>query len=236
MIAKRIDRLVEWTKWPAAFAAVASIPLTSVAIFWQLSKSLGYPVFLVMFVAGFGLLCFAARTSLGSSHWVKMLFGWLHDGTQAAVAMLMLHPVVGIRKERVPDSSRVRWLGKGNWIMLVSPYIVPLSTILLWLVSLLLFASLRSAVLGFGLGLHLAYVGFQWNSGTSELRRLGRKFCWMFLPAANVAIAGFVFAFAIDGFSGAWGFGYDCITMPWSAWEYVQNLVAGETEVVDTKK
>jgi hypothetical protein len=57
----------------------------------------------------------------------------------------------------------------------------------------------------------------------------------MFLPAANLAIAGFVFAFAIDGFSGAWGFGYDCITMPWSAWEYVYNLVVGET-VVEPKE
>ena len=42
-------------------------------------------------------------------------------------------------------------------------------------------------------------------------------------------------AFAIDGFSGAWGFGYDCITMPWSAWEYVYNLVVGET-VVEPKE
>lgn len=165
-----------------------------------------------------------------------MLFGWLHDGaTQAAVAMLMLHPVVGIEKSEFQILRGFDGLGRGNWIMLVSPYIVPLSTILLWLVSLLLFASLRVWCWGSG------WVCTWPMSGFSELRQQANcgdsvGLLGMFLPAANVAIAGFVFAFAIDGFSGAWGFGYDCITMPWLAWEYVQNLVAGETESRDTKK
>jgi hypothetical protein len=202
--------------------------LTIGAIGQQFWNALGSPFYTALFFAGIGLLWFASTTDLRKASLVKAMFRWLHDANQFVVATMMLHPVVAIRKERkTPEESRVRWLGRGNWVMLVAPYVIPLSTIVLWCVGLLLLAPLRSALLGFGLALHLVYVLFQWNEGTSELRRLGRRFCWMFLPAANLVIAGLVFAFAIEGFTGAGNFFVDWVSLPFDVWSAIAKWWSG---------
>ncbi|XZE45747.1 hypothetical protein SH467x_001000 [Pirellulaceae bacterium SH467] len=224
MISKRVDRWIEWTKWPVATLATLTLPITLVSMGRWLYASLASPVYLVMFLAGLGLILFASRTSFASSRVVRTLFRLLHDATQVAVATLLFHPVVAIRRKTdAPDLSRVRWLGKGNWVLLAAPYAFPLSTLLVWIPSVLLFAPLRSAMLGFGLGLHWVYLVYHWRTGTSELRRLGNPFCWMFLPAVNLLIAGGIFAFAIGGFSGVGNFLVDWFSLPWDTWNSVRS-------------
>ena len=226
-ITERIDRAVEWTKWPAAVFAVASLPCTIYAIARGCWNYLSSPIYLASFFAGLGVVWFASRTDLRKSAIVKTMFRWMHDASQYLIATIMLHPVIAIRREqRSPSESRVRWLGKGNWIMLVAPYLIPLSAILFWLLGLLLISPLRSFLLGMGLAVHLLYVLHQWTYGTPELTRLGSRFCWMFLPAANLAIAGLVFAFAIEGFSGASQYLYHWANMPFDAWSAVRGSFA----------
>jgi len=222
-ITERIDRVVEWTKWPAAVFALASLPCTINATAQGAWNYLSSPIYLISFFAGLGLVWFASRTDLSKSIVVKTLFRWMHDASQYVIATIMLHPVVAIRrKQRSPSESRVRWLGKGNWIMLVAPYLIPLSAVLFWLLGLLLISPLRSFLLGTGLGVHGLYVVHQWTHGTPELTRLGSRFCWLFLPAANLAMAGLVFAFAIQGFSGASQFLYNWFHTPVNACSMIQ--------------
>ena len=223
-ISERIDRAVEWIKWPSAVFALATLPCTAYAMGLGVWNYLSSPVYLVSFFAGLGVVWFASRTDLRKNALVKTSFRWMHDASQYAIATIMLHPVVAIRRERrSPGESRVRWLGKGNWVMLVTPYIIPLSAILFWLLGLLLISPLRSFLLGMGLGVHVLYVLHQWTHGTPELDRLGKRFCWMFLPAANLAMAGLVFAFAIEGFSGASQNLYDWVNMPANIWSAVRD-------------
>ena len=213
MISKRIDRLVEMSKWPAAFFAVLSLPMTFYAwgrLFYQAQT---YPGYAFMFALGVVIFVLLARTSLAQTAFTKRLVELERDLTQSILAFAMLHPVIGYGANQ-NKGSRVRWLGRGNWIMLAAPYFVPTATIILWLVSLLLFSSLRSLVLGFGISYHLAAVAMQCKAGTSEVRRLGRKFCWMFLPMANLFVAGLVAAYALNGFSCVGDFLYDWIGLP----------------------
>ncbi len=213
MISKRIDKLVELAKWPAAFFAVFTLPWTLFAwgkLFCQVST---YPGYALMFVIGIGLFVFLARTSLAKTLFAKRLVELERDLTQSILAFAMLHPVIGYGANQ-SKGSRVRWLGRGNWLMLAAPYFVPTATILLWLVSLVLFQSLRSLVLGFGISYHLTAVAIQCRTGTSEVRRLGRKFCWMFLPTANLLVAGLVAAYALNGFTGMGDFLYDWVGLP----------------------
>ena len=98
--------------------------------------------------------------------------------------------------------------------MLAAPYFVPTATIILWLLSLVLFQSLRSLVLGFGISYHLSAVAFQCKAGTSEVRRLGRRFCWMFLPTMNLLVAGMIAAYALNGFTCVGDFLYDWLGIP----------------------
>ncbi len=128
-ITQRIDQAVEWTKWPAPFSLSRRYP----ALCTQLTgnrKLFFFPNLFDFLFAGLGVVWFASRTDLRKSAVVKTLFRWMHDASQYAIATKMLHPVIAIRRERRrPSESRVRWLGKGNWIMLVAPYVIPLSAI-----------------------------------------------------------------------------------------------------------
>jgi len=166
-----------------------------------------------MFAIGVGIFVILARTALAQSAFSKRIIELERDLTQSILAFAMLHPVIGYGANQ-NKGSRVRWLGRGNWIMLAAPYFVPTATILLWLLSLILFQPLRCLVLGFGMSYHITAVTLQCRTGTSEVRRLGRKFCWMFLPAANLFVAGLAAAFSLNGFSSMGEFIVDWFELP----------------------
>ncbi len=232
MISKRIDRLVELAKWPAAFFAVLTLPLTLYAwgrLFYQVPN---YPGYALMFSMGVGLFVILARTSLAQTAFAIRIVELERDLTQSVLAFAMLHPVIGYGANQ-NKGSRVRWLGRGNWIMLAAPYFVPTATIILWLLSLVLFQSLRSLVLGFGISYHLTAVAIQCGIGTSEVRRLGRKFCWMFLPTTNLMVAGLVAAYALNGFTSMGDFLYDWFGQPQMLlnWTWRQIFLVEEPKV-----
>jgi hypothetical protein len=232
MISKRIDRLVESTKWPAAVVAVLTIPLTAYAWGNLLYDSTSYPGYAVMFIIGVALFALLARTSIAQTAFARRFVELERDLTQSVLALAMLHPLVGYG-ENQSKGSRVRWLGRGNWVMLAAPYFVPTATAILWLISLLLFQSLRCLVLGFGVSYHMTAVAIQCQVGTSELRRLGRKFCWMFLPAANLLVAGCVAAFAMNGFSSVGDFLYDWCSLPKIIFDWLWGFFVSNTTTAE---
>jgi hypothetical protein len=232
MISKRIDRLVEWTKWPAAFLAIFTLPLTFYAWWMLFFQVPTYPGYTFMFVVGIAVFVFLARTSFAQTVFARRMIELERDLTQSILAFAMLHPVIGYGANRA-KGSRVRWLGRGNWLMLAAPYFVPTATILIWLVSLLLFSSLRCLVLGFGISYHVTAVAIQCQTGTSEVRRLGRKFCWMFLPAANLIVAGLVAAYSLNGFTGIGDFVYDWFGLPRALMGMVWKLFFASESVSD---
>lgn len=224
MIAKRIDKLVEWTKWPAVALAVISWPMTLYAWGLLLYKAPSFPFYLLMFLIGVVLFVLLARSSLAQTAFASRFVELERDLTQSMLALAMLHPVVGYGKNQ-NKGSRVRWLGRGNWIMLAAPYFIPTATLLMWLVSLILFQALRSLILGLGISYHLTAVLLQCQDGTSELRRLGRKFCWLFLPPANCFVAGCVASFALNGFTQIWEFLVDWIGLPQLLLESLRSVL-----------
>ena len=224
MISKRIDKLVELTKWPAAVLAVLVLPLTVYAWWKLLFQVQSYPFYSLMFAIGVGLFVLLARTTLAQSALARRLIEFERDLTQSVLAFATLHPVVVYSASRY-KGARVRWLGRGNWIMLAAPYFVPTATILLWLVSLIFFQSFHCLVLGFGISYHLTAVTLQCLLGTSETRRLGNRFCWMFLPATNFLVAGLVAAFALNGFASMADFLYDWLGLPRAFFNWIWESV-----------
>ena len=95
MISKRIDRLVELTKWPMATFAVLTIPLTFYAwgrLFYQAQT---YPGYSLMFAIGVGLFVFLARTTLAQTAFASLIVELERDLTQSILAFAILHPVTG---------------------------------------------------------------------------------------------------------------------------------------------
>lgn len=237
MLAKRIDRIVESTKWFAAAASLISTPFVLYALFSLAYRATSYPLHSVLFLFGVVLFVALCRTSVAQWPIVLRLIELERDLTQTVLAFVMLHPVVGFGGNQT-KGSRVRWLGRGNWLMLSAPYFVPTAAILMWLLSCLVpIASLRCVVLGFGASYHITAVYLQWRGGTSEMRRLGSRFCWLFLPGANLFVIGCLAAFALDGFQSVGFFFGECTELPvllWnSAWDFVGGFTAkGDSDPV----
>ena len=204
------------------------MPLTVYAWVRLVYKFQTYPAYSFLFGLGVFLFILLARTTIAQSTFATRIIELERDLTQFVLAWAMLHPVVGYGKND-KKGSRIRWLGRGNWIMLAAPYFLPTSTVALWLVSLILFQSFRCLILGFGISYHLAAVLIQYRAGTSELRRLGRKFCWMFLPAINFLVAGCVAAFALNGLTSIGDFLYDWISLPQLIINWLWTQLNGNT-------
>lgn len=191
---QRIDRLIHSTKWIAAGGAAICFPLILHAVVLQIRQLTQYPVYSTMFVSGAAFVVILCRTEFVDHAWVRTAITIERWATQGLISRLLLAP-------------RERWLGKGNWVILASPYFVPVASMLMWIMSWLIFPpSLRSLVLGLGVAYHVASVIIQWRIGTKESRRLGAWFGILFLIPANLFVIGAGYGFALNGFAGLFEF------------------------------
>ncbi len=227
-LAKRVDRLVGSTKWLAAGVAAVFSPLIVHAVGLWMRKLDEYPVRATMFALGASVVVVLCRTDLVNQPWVQRLIGWERRITQSLFSFLLLSPFTNVLSDRIlgPNLEQHprRFLGPSNWIVLASSYVFPAASLLLWLTSwLVLPATLRSLVLGFGVAYHVASGILQWVHGAPELQQLGRKFCVMFLIPANLLVIGAGFAFALDGFTGLYRFALDVVSPLRAAWGWIEN-------------
>ena len=187
---QRIDRYVQSTKWVAAGLATLLFPFVLHAVGIQIRQLANYPVYSTMFLSGAALVVVLCRTEFVHAEWLRSAIAIERKWTQGLVSRLLFAP-------------RERWLGKGNWVILASPYFLPVASMVMWLLSgLCLPASLRCFVLGVGVAYHIASVIIQWKLGTKESRRLGSWFAILFLIPVNLFVIGAAYGFALDGFSG----------------------------------
>jgi hypothetical protein len=201
--------MVHSTKWIAASFAALLFPFVLHAVGLRIRQLAEFPGYSVMFLAGAGLVVVLCRTDTVHSSWVRSAISLERKWTQGLISRLLLAPPA-----RRPGDH---WLGKGNWVILASPYFLPIASILMWMASgLLLPASLRSFVIGIGVAYHVASVVIQWRFGTRESRRLGIWFGILFLIPANLMVIGAGYGFALGGFGGLFQFFKDVFQPLWS--------------------
>lgn len=200
----RVDRLIETMKWPAALAALCVTPLLMWALLRLLLRTVMSPLALVPFALGAAAFIILWRRWLGKSRTGRFLITLEHESTHAMFALLTLHRIVGFRAS-VGRGGEVRFVGKGNWLITVAPYFFPTAALILFLVAYLLpFQGLpwRSLLLGVALGYHVVSTIRETNRDQSDIKLLGTTFCWMFLPAANLAVIGLLISFSHDNTDG----------------------------------
>ncbi len=201
MLSKRIDKLVDMGKWPIAWLSTLALPLliwSTLRLIWD---ALCAPWNIAWFVAGvvaFGALwkSWMARGKLGT--W---LIHWEHEFTHLIFAVLTCHPILGFRAS-AQQGSHVRFLGKGNWLITASPYFFPTAALVLWVASWLLPIRVlpwTSLVLGFAIGYHVVSTIHETHRDQTDLQQLTWRFCWLFLPAANLLFVGILLSYSYGG-------------------------------------
>jgi hypothetical protein len=209
---QRIDRFVQSTKWIAAGLGTLLFPFILHAVGLRIRKLAEFPVFSSMFFAGAALVVFLCRTDIVHGAWVREAIAVERKLTQWLISRVLMAP-------------RERWLGKGNWVILASPFFLPIASIVMWLMSWIMPAPLRCFVLGVGVAYHVASVIIQWQMGTRETRRLGPWFAALFLIPANLFVIGAGYGFAMDGFSGLFRFVGDVFRPMWSVVQRMAQFV-----------
>lgn len=200
----RIDRLVQYLKWPSALAAALVTPLLAWSLILLLVRILGNPFGLVPYAAGALLFVLAWRRWMADKRLGRFIITLEHEATHALFALLTLHKVVGFRAT-MGEGGEVRYKGNGNWLITVAPYFFPTAALLLFFVAYLApFPGLpwQSFLLGVALGYHIVSTIRETHRDQTDIHELGWTFCWLFLPAANLAVVGLLTSFAYDGSEG----------------------------------
>lgn len=223
----RIDRLLGALKWPAAYASLLLVPLLAWSLFLLALRLVFDPLPLVPFAAGTVAWIVLWRRYLGRSRFGRFLITLEHESTHALFALLCLHRIVGFRAS-VGRGGEVRYTGRGNWLITAAPYFFPTAALLLFVVAYLLpFPGLpwHGFLLGVALGYHIVSTWRETHRDQTDIHELGLTFCWMFLPAANLAVVGLLVAYAHDWDNGISNWLSDVVSPASDAASWIWNLV-----------
>ncbi len=201
---ERVDWIIDCVKWPVACAAIIAFPCSAWALVALLGRALTSPLALLPFLLGLILFWGLWRKWLGRSALGRWLIAFEHELTHAIFAVLTGHSIIGFRAS-LRKGSEVRFAGKGNWLITSAPYFFPTAALVLSLVAYIMpFSGLpwSGMLLGVALGYHVVSTYRETHGKQTDLQKLGKLFCWMFLPSSNLIVLGFVIALAHGGSSG----------------------------------
>lgn len=203
-MSRRIDAFLKWVKWPVAIISLVLLP----GAMWALGTMIRLVVDnfggMLPFWGGFGAYLAGWYFIFRKPGWGSYLSTFEHEITHALFAVLTFHKVTSM-KTSWHDGGSTTFQGRGNWLVTIAPYFFPTVSIilaaLLWLVpeSLLMWAN---ALLGASLAYHFTSTWLETHFRQTDLNKASLPFSLMFLPTANVALYGLLFAFAADGQAG----------------------------------
>jgi hypothetical protein len=201
--AARIDHAIELAKWPVALLMLAALPLFAWGLLRLVGHVLSQPLGVLPLALGtFGFIMLWRRW-LDHSTLGRWMITLEHELTHAIFAWATGHRIVAIRAS-LGRGGEVRFIGKGNWLITLAPYFFPTAALALLLLAWLMPLSIlpwQGFFLGVALGFHIVSTYRETHRDQSDLKSVGAKFCWMFLPTANLAVLGLLLAWAHGGTS-----------------------------------
>ena len=185
-------------KWPLAVVSLLCLPgllLSLTDVVHAIYRSPG-PIYPFLAAAGaYTLLwlAFLRRSSLVAITSVE------HELTHTVFAWLTLHRVIGLGAA-LRSGGHIRYVGKGNWLIAIAPYFVPIfSLVLVGVLSLLphRHVAFGSAALGLTVAYHVLATWPASHRHHGDLREVGLPFRLVFLPAANALVYGLILSAAV---------------------------------------
>jgi len=194
-LARAIDRVLAWLKWPVAIASLVFLPGLVYALYIVIRGVAAHPGNSVPFLVGAGAYAVffvaLARRRVGFFTIVE------HELTHALFAWATFHRVIGFSAMR--GGGHIRYVGRGNWLIAIAPYFFPTLTLLViavlsWLPPRHLEAG--AVVLGIAFAHHVLSTWSETHRHQTDLREVGWLWSWLFLPAINAFVLGLVLAYA----------------------------------------
>ncbi len=223
-MSKILDNLVELFKWPVALYMLVSIPayIQSLSYFQFMSArfiSLGLGFFLFFMARGM------ADASVKTSMQIIA-----HECTHSFFALLTLHKIKHIRVADDNSGGSMGFEGEGNWLIIIAPYFFPLFGffVMLAISFYTRFAPMNlilNGVMGYFIGYHVDTVSSQIHEKQTDLPKVSYRFCWMFLPGANLWAIGCMLAFNSRGWDGVFVYQKLIRTLTAKNFDYVLNLL-----------
>jgi hypothetical protein len=194
-IARFLDRLLGWLKWPAAVVALILSPGLVYALSFVIRGIVRAPGVCVPFLIGAGAYTLFWITLGG-----RRLGFWAtleHELTHALFAWATFHRVVGFLAT-VRGGGHIRYLGRGNWLIAIAPYFFPTASLLA--IAVLTWApgrhlALGGAVLGVTIAYHALSTWSETHRHQADLREVGWLFWLPFLVATNAFVLGLLLAY-----------------------------------------
>jgi len=194
-LARAIDRLLGWLKWPVAIVALIFLPGLAYALYFVVRGIAAHPGNCVPFLFGAGAYAvfFVAFARRRVGFWTVVE----HELTHTLFAWATFHRVVGFSAMR--SGGHIRYVGRGNWLIAIAPYFFPTLTLLVILVLSWLpprHLAIGAFVLGCAVAHHIFSTWSETHRHQSDLRETGWLFSWLFLPSVNAFVLGIILAYA----------------------------------------
>jgi len=199
-----IDHTIDALKWPVWVGAVVLMPGALVACLrCLLPAARGVPEHLP-FLAGVGAYLIAWMLLFRWRAMGSYLPTFAHELSHAVVALATLHPVTGLHATW-RKGGHMTYRGRGNWLIRLAPYFLPVATLSVVAVLSLVPASWRGpgeVVLGVALAFDLVSIARQNHPDQPDQIAVGRPFAFVFLPVAQLLLAAGLLRFVLEGPAG----------------------------------
>lgn len=198
-MARIFDFCLELIKWPMAILAVVAMPALLEAFDYFHMANMRFFAFLG------GAFVYLALKVVASARTNVSMQILAHEFTHIFFALLTFHKVVHIHLNMDESGGAMGFKGKGNWLIVVSPYFFPLCLFFL-IVIISLFSEKMpegywiNGILGYFFAYHVASMLVQIHGDQPDFKEAGFMFCLLFLPSANIFSCSLVLAFNNGGF------------------------------------
>lgn len=192
-----LDKFINLFKWPVAVYMFLCLPALCQAFHLFIfvnNQNILLCVGIVFFIFSKTMMDVSVRTSM------QVI---AHEFTHVFFALLTFHKIKHIRIHEDDTGGEMGFLGHGNWLITIAPYFFPLFCIIFMIfMNFISQKFISHIILGYFLAYHIDTVFSQIHPEQTDLKKVGYKFCFIFLPGINLCTIEAILAFNLEGLSG----------------------------------
>ncbi len=195
-VADTIDRVITVLKWPIAVISLIFLPGVVYAMTFVIRDIARRPAATVPLLVGAGAFLLVWLVLLRPKTSRHPVVSFEHELTHTLFAWLTLHRVTGLAAT-LRGGGHVGYVGRGNWLLAIAPFVVPLFTLIVIAVGQYVHSPrVIVGLLGFTLAWNVVGNWMPPHRHHGDHREAGTIFSFLFVTCANLLVLGVVLAYA----------------------------------------